>query len=227
LAGKIFAIVQARMGASRLPNKMMLHLHGYPVIEWIYRRLLSSRTIEGILFALPEGENDDALAHYLRFIGADCFRGSKLDLVNRFYTAARSYQLSTIIRICADNPLICPGEIDRLVNFYLSNSCDYAYNHIPKNNNYPDGLGAEVCGIDLLSEIHRKATEHEHREHLFNYVWANKDNYQILTLDAPTQIAFPKLKFDLDTMDDYKRLIEKPYRIEMSACQIVQIALSK
>ena len=219
------AIIQARMGASRLPNKMLLHLHSYPVVEWIFRRVQDATSIDTIVFAIPGTPQDDVLAWYLESTGANVFRGSETDLVDRFYQAAKQYQADNIIRICADNPLICGSEIDRLVDFYNRNPCDYAYNHVPKNNSYPDGLGAEICSMDLLEEIERHATSPAHREHLFNYVWEHSNHYTIRTIDPPPELAHPQLKLDLDTADDYKKLMEKPYRIDMSVNEIVNTAL--
>jgi len=219
------AIVQARMGASRLPNKMLLYLHGYPVVEWIYRRVTEASGIDHVVFAIPDTKQDDVLAWYLELIGADLFRGSETNLVDRFYQAAKQYQTSNVIRICADNPLICASEIDRLIDFYISNPCDYAYNHIPKNNRYPDGLGAEICSMNLLQEIHNQATQPAHREHLFNYIWDHLTQYKISTFEPPLELAHPQLKLDLDTAEDYKNMMEKPYRITMSASDIVNTAL--
>ena len=64
-----------------------------------------------------------------------------------------------VVRIKADNPLICPNEIDRLIEFFNKNECDYAYNHIPKNNLYPDGFGAEICKVNILEKIYKKASK--------------------------------------------------------------------
>jgi spore coat polysaccharide biosynthesis protein SpsF len=220
------AIIQARMGASRLPNKMLLHLHGYPVVEWVYRRVSSARLIDRVIFALPVGDKDDVLAYYLRSIGAEVFRGSEDDLVDRFYQAALSVGAEEIVRICADNPLICPEEIDRLIDFFHENSCDYAYNHIPRHNRYPDGLGAEICKIGILEEIHVKAVSPSHREHLFNYLVDNSEKYIISTFDPPEIIAHPELKLDIDTMEDYKRLMTGNYHIKMNAEKIVAVAMN-
>jgi spore coat polysaccharide biosynthesis protein SpsF len=220
------AIIQARMGATRLPNKMLLHLHGYPVVEWVYLRAKEANSLAQIIFAIPNTAQDDVLAWYLESIGADVYRGSETDLVDRFYQAAKQYQTHNLVRICADNPLICASEIDRLIDFYNDNLCDYAYNHIPKKNRYPDGLGAEICSVDLLYEIHSKTSQPEHREHLFNYIWDNPTQYKIRTLEPPSELAYPQLKLDLDTLEDYKNLMEKPYRITMSASDIVNTALN-
>jgi spore coat polysaccharide biosynthesis protein SpsF len=222
---KTVAIIQARMGASRLPNKMLLHLHGYPICEWVSRRVQRAEIVDQVVFALPNTEKDDVLAGYLKLIGVGLFRGSEMDLVERYYRAAKQVGADQIVRICADNPLVCASEIDRLGDFFKHESCDYAYNHIPRENRYPDGLGAEICSIQLLEEIHEKATSLEHREHLFNYIWDNRTDYAIKKFDPPDEIAHPELKLDIDTKDDYQRLLEKPYRIDMGATEIVQTAL--
>ena len=219
------AIIQARMGSARLPNKMMLHLHGYPVCEWVYRRVRQSKSIDEVVFALPNTKDNDTLAFYLESLSANVFRGSEADLVERFYLAAKHYSADRIVRVCGDNPLICASEIDRLVCFFESNLCSYAYNHIPKDSLYPDGLGAEICSFRLLSEIHHKAQTPLQREHLFNTIWDNNDFYSIKTFDPDKGLAHPNLKLDIDTMDDYKRLLQKSYRINMSALEVIQMAL--
>lgn len=222
---KTAAIIQARMGASRLPNKMLLHLHGFPVFEWSYRRIQKADKIDQIVFAVPDEKKDDVLAWYLESVGASIFRGSEKDLVERYYQAAKKVGADQIVRICADNPLICASEIDRLVSFYEYAKCDYAYNHIPRDNCYPDGLGAEICSMQLLEEIRVKAVTTEQREHLFNTIWDNEPDYIIKTFNPIDEIAYPQLKLDLDTQDDYQSLLEKPYHIDMSALEIVRTTL--
>ena len=220
------AIVQARMGASRLPNKMLLYLHGYPIVEWIFRRIGQAQELDQVIFALPDTPQDDVLAWYLESIGATVFRGSETDLLDRYCSAARQYGVTEVVRVCADNPLICASEVDRLVSFFHVNLCDYAYNHIPKGNIYPDGLGAEICSFDLLERINLEARSPAQREHLFNYLLDHHGEFVIRTIEPPANIAFPELKLDLDTLHDYQALLERPYRIDMSAEEIVTCALS-
>jgi len=219
------AIVQARMGASRLPNKMLLHLHGHPVVEWVFRRLGQAQKLDRIIFALPDTPQDDVLAWYLESIGAIVFRGSETDLVARYYQAAKQYGVTELVRVCADNPLICASEVDRLVDFFHANLCDYAYNHIPKGNSYPDGLGAEICRFDLLERMYVEAKSPDQREHLFNYLWDNHGEFVTKTIEPPESISYPELKLDLDIQRDYQALLERPYRLDMSAEEIVATAL--
>ena len=222
---KVVAIVQARMGSSRLPNKMLLYLHGYPVCEWVYRRVSRAKKIDELIFAIPDNSQNDILGNYLEKVGVNVFRGSEFDLVDRYYQAAKLTNADHIVRICADNPLICSSEIDRLIEFFKHENCDYAYNHIPRKNNYPDGLGAEISSIKLLKELHQKELSMDDREHVYNFILKNHTKYSIRTFDPPKNIAYPKLKLDLDTMSDYCRLLEKDYKIEMTAEEIIYTAI--
>ena len=194
------------MGAKRLANKMLLYLHGKPICEWVFRRTLQAKELDLVVFALTSNANDDVLEWYLTSIGATVFRGSEDDLVDRYYKVALQVGADRIVRVCADNPLICGSEIDRLIKFYDKEECDYAYNHIPKENKYPDGLGAEICSMGLLTEIYHKSSAIEHREHLFNYIWKNQSDYIIKTFNPPSDLSYPNLKLDLDTMEDYMEL---------------------
>ena len=126
---KVVAVVQARMGASRLPNKMMLHLHGLPIIEWIARRVKDAQAVDEVVFAIPDTQEDDILAAYLISKGENVFRGSETNVLDRFLRAAQSFKATHVVRVCADNPAICPVEIDNLINFYMLINT-YKKNHL-------------------------------------------------------------------------------------------------
>lgn len=222
----VIAIVQARMDSTRLPNKMMLWLNGLPVIEWVFRRTCGAREVDRVVFALPDTGSNDILAQYLSDIGATVFRGSETNVLNRFYNAAHFHGAGTVVRICADNPLVSASEIDRLVNFFKEDEYDYAYNHIPKNNRYPDGLGAEITHFSVLHRIEKEVREQSHREHIFNYIWDNPENFRIGTFDPPDEaMAHPDLKLDLDTPEDYAWLLKLPIRPDMSAVEAISKAI--
>jgi len=211
---KTIGVIQARMGSSRLPYKMMLSLHGTPVIGWVVKRAIKAKLLDDIIVALPNTKENDIIESYLETNKIKCYRGSENDVLKRIYNAAKQEKASYVVRICADNPLISPVEIDNLINFYRNNKCDYAYNHIPKNNNYPDGLGAEIISFDLLKEIENNAKKKIYREHCCMYIYENKDKYKILTFNPPRKnIAYPNLKFDLDTFDDYYTYLQKSLQL--------------
>lgn len=223
---KISAIVQARMGSSRLPNKSLLNLHGYPVVYWVFHRVIKSKKINDLIFCIPNSRDNDVLNNYLIQIGAKVFRGDEDDLICRYIEAARYNNTEYIVRVCADNPLICSSEIDRLIDYYFRINCNYCYNHIPRNNNYPDGLGAEIFNFELLREIDKSAVDQKHREHVTNYLWENRNKYNVKTFNAPDAIAYPDLKLDINTIEEYTKLMKIPYKINMTAEEIVKISRS-
>lgn len=222
---KTVAIIQARMQASRLPNKMLIHIHGFPLCEWVYRRVSDSKKLDLVVFAITDQGYDDVLELYLESIGAKVFRGEENDLVGRYFQVAKKTNADNIVRVCADNPLICGSEIDRLIEFFNKEKCDYAYNHIPRGSSYPDGLGAEICSISLIKKIYQNANGQEQREHLFKYVMDHQDDFDIRTFDPPVSIAQPQIKLDIDTPSDLKKILEKKYKIDMTAEEIIKTAM--
>lgn len=222
--GKTVAIVQARLGSSRLPMKSLLCLHGYPLIDWVTQRLSTSRLLDRIIVATPDTPMDVVLRNHLHTRQITTMAGSEQDVLSRFCDAARLLEADTIVRVCADNPLIWGEAVDRLLLFYAVTPCDYAYNHIPRNNLWPDGLGAEVLSAELLFELERKATTPAQREHCLNYIWDNADDFRIATFD-PEEPALrrPDIKLDVDTPQDFARLALSPLRIDMAADEILQI----
>jgi spore coat polysaccharide biosynthesis protein SpsF len=221
----IVAVVQARMGSGRLPGKMMLPLHEVPIVEWVFRRIKKAELINDVIFAIPDTEDNDVLNDYLEKIGARVYRGNEKNVVERFYFAAKIMSATHIVRVCADNPFVAGSEVDQLVQFYLKSYCDYAYNHIPKNNCYPDGLGAEIVSFPVLRNINDEAKDPNHQEHVFDFIWARPDQFEILTFDpVDERLAFPDIKLDIDTRRDYEELCGMKVNIEMEAHEIVAAA---
>lgn len=221
------AIIQARMGASRLPNKMMLSFNGLPVAGWVLKRVRGACKVDQIVFAIPDTPADDVLADYLEGEGISVFRGSEQDVLGRYYAAATQYGADTVVRICADNPLISGTEVDRIITFFADGNYDYAYNHVPINNRYPDGLGAEVTSFPVLETLNQEAILPEHREHVFNFIWQNLDRFRVGTCDPEDEaLAHPELKLDLDTIDDFRRLLRLKVDPDSTAIEIVEAALT-
>ena len=221
---KTVAIIQARLGSTRLPYKMMLSLHGKPIIEWVIKRVQNSKLLDDIIVAIPESEDNDVLAKYITELGVKVFRGSESNVLNRFYEAVKDEDATHIVRICADNPLIDGNEIDNLINFYIENNCDYAYNHIPRDNLYPDGLGAEIISFELLKHMNEVVTSQHHKEHCLSYIWDNKDKFIIKTFDPlDKELHHPQMKFDVDTFDDYHKLAMRDFTIDVSSLELIKI----
>lgn len=221
---KTVALIQARLGSSRLPMKSLICLRGLPLIDWVVRRVAAAKLVDQVVVAVPDTELDRVLVEHLQRQGVACFRGAEDDVLARFYHAAVAHKATHVVRVCADNPLIFGGAVDELLRFYAKASVDYAYNHIPRNNLWPDGLGAETLSFALLEEVHRKAVKPEHREHCLSYIWDNADQYRIATFD-PEELSWrrPELKLDIDTRDDYCRLARMALHPEMHPVDIIAV----
>lgn len=225
---KMVAIVQARLGSTRLPNKMMLSLHGKPIIEWVVKRVGKSQLLDDIVVAIPVTKENDILARYIQKLGIKVFRGSENNVLHRFYEAAKREDATHIVRVCADNPLIDGAEIDNLIRFYKDNSCDYAYNHIPRESLYPDGLGAEIVSFDLLKHLNEIVQTQHHKEHCLSYITDNKEKFVVKTFDPlDTNLHHPELKFDVDTFDDYYKLAMKDLDIDIISKDLIKLFLEQ
>jgi spore coat polysaccharide biosynthesis protein SpsF len=223
---RIVAVIQARMWSSRLPGKMMLSLHGHPIIEWVVRRVTSAKRLDDVVVAIPDTRDDDILALFItENLRAKVYRGSEQDVLKRFLEAAEFAQASHVVRVCADNPLVSGEVIDDLIQFFIEHPCDYAYNQGDggRANAYPDGLGAEIVPFTLLEWLDQHTSDARHREHCLTYIVDNPDQFTIKTFDPPDQrIACPWLKLDMDNLEDYCRLALKRVSIASTPYDIVQ-----
>ncbi|MBI1388546.1 MAG: NTP transferase domain-containing protein [bacterium] len=218
----ITGVIQARLGSRRLPGKMLMRLKGISLIEWVVRRLKRSSRLDEIIAAIPSGEIDDPLECALGAMSVEVFRGSENDVLGRFCQAARRSNPQHVVRVCADNPLVSWEAIDLLIERHLGAGVDYSYNHVPRRNLWPDGLGAEIASMETLDRIDRDAVEPDHREHLFNYLWAHPDRFLIQTFDPPVENwRRPEIKLDVDAAEDLEYLERFNFSIEMTVDEIL------
>lgn len=227
---KTLALIQSRLGSTRLPLKALLHLHGEPLINWIIKRLRRSKLLDGLVVALPDNPDDDILAAHLASLDVPVFRGPENDVLARFHLAAEAHKADRVVRVCADNPLIWGEEIDNLIRAFddLGGGDDlYVYNHIPSGNRYPDGLGAEMISAGLLHSLHERATLPAHREHCLSYIKDNAPSFRIHTFDPPDPaLHHPELKLDVDTPADFLYLARLPLYVDIPPVEAVRLCLA-
>ena len=169
---KTLAIVQARMGSTRFPGKVMKAINGKPVIELLLSRLAKSTLIDKIILATSINTENDELSDYVKNIGYDVFRGSEEDVLERFYKAAEAYQPETVIRITGDCPLVDPVLVDKVIEYYYASGADYVSNTNPPT--FPDGLDTEVFSFQSLNAANRDAGSKYEREHVTPFIRSNK-----------------------------------------------------
>jgi len=223
----VVALIQARMGSARLPCKMMLHLRGLPVIDWVVQRTAVSRLLDRMIVAVSDNPLDDPLVQHLESRGTQVFRGPEDDVLRRFRLAAEQAGAAHVVRICADNPLIWGGEIDTLIRHYQylpDIERAYAYNHIPLHNLYPDGFGAEILSFALLRLLDEEATLPRQREHCLSFIHDNPERFLISTFDPPNPVLRrPDIRLDLDRPEDYRKLALMPIHPDMAPEEIVRL----
>ncbi|MDO8505523.1 MAG: spore coat biosynthesis protein F [bacterium] len=206
---KVVGIIQARMGSTRFPEKMMAPFKGYSLIVWVLRRVMRAQELDHVVLAIPDTVQNEILAQVAAGLGIKIFRGFEQDVLSRFVEAAKSTGApDMIVRICADNPLIAPEEIDRLVGFFRGSDFDYAYNHIPTDiYQCPDGLGAEIMRAQVLYNVADLVHEQKYREHVTLYIREHPDKFLIGVPPIPQLLqGLTDVKLDVDTVDDLAKL---------------------
>lgn len=200
-------IIQARMGSKRFPNKMMAHLGGSPLIEWIIKRVKRSKELNKVVLATSVADENNTLVSVAERFGIELFRGNEKDVFSRFVGAVTRFDADLVVRICGDNPFVDPNEIDRLILFFKKYRPDYAFNHITKlGNGYADGFGAEILSGRTLKELDQYPLTASHREHVTSFIWDHRHAFEIKPVPAPGGNVFSKLRFDIDRPSDLEAL---------------------
>jgi spore coat polysaccharide biosynthesis protein SpsF len=170
---RTIAIIQARMGATRLPGKVLLDIAGQPMLVRVVERTRRASLLDGLVVATTTEIQDDPLAELGRKRGYPCFRGDQQDVLDRFYQAARVSGAEVIVRITADCPVIDPQVIDLTVNEFLKIGADFAANRLPPPwpRTYPIGLDVEVCTFAALGRAWKEADQPFQREHVMPYFY--------------------------------------------------------
>lgn len=165
---KVVAIVQARMGSTRLPNKVMKPIGGVPMIELLLARLAKSSQIDQIVLATSSDDRNMPLVEHVQKLGYTCVRGSETDVLERYLIAARHAQAEVVVRITGDCPLIDPLLVDRAIAQFKDGGVDYLSNAAPTT--YPDGLDTEVFSLSALECAARESQDPFDHEHVTPYL---------------------------------------------------------
>ena len=206
------AIVQARMGSARLPGKSLAPVFGQTMLGLLLTRLQACHELDGIVVATTTGHDDDAIEAEAHRMGVPCVHGPTEDVLQRFALASLQHPAQLYVRICADNPLTDPEQIDHLVRFAHRGGFELAYNHRPECG-LPDGVGAEALTLSTLDKLNRLATVPEHRERVTLYVYDNPQEFHVGRLDAPEGRARSKSRVDVDYPKDLEFVRELCQRL--------------
>lgn len=195
---QIVAIIQARMGSTRLPGKVLMELAGKTVLARVVERVSRFESVQSIVVATSVNRENEAIAAECERLGTHCFRGSEDDVLDRYVGAARKHKADAIVRITADCPLIDPEVSDGVVNEFLRRRADYASNVFPRT--YPRGLDTEVFTINALEQAWKRSTEAHQREHVTPYLYEHPDVFRLASIQ--TDADYGSHRWTLDTPED-------------------------
>jgi spore coat polysaccharide biosynthesis protein SpsF len=195
----IAAVIQARMGSTRLPGKVLKPLAGCPMIEHIVRRAQQVRNLTHIVLAVPEGPAEDPLIDIARALNIDWLKGPEEDVLQRFILAGDKVRADHILRICSDSPLIDIPLMDSLITAHLQTGADYT---IP-DDGIPRGAGTEIVRFDILKQIAQKTTRKPYREHVTVYIHDHPQDFQIRRVAPPDYLQGKDFRLTVDTDHDF------------------------
>ena len=194
---KIVAIIQARMGSSRLPGKVLKEVNGVPLLKYQFERVKQSLFIFETVIATTVREENDVIAEFCEQNQISCFRGSEDDVLSRYYECAREYKADIVVRLTADCPLIDPRVIDEVVKIYMENDYDFVANTAPPEGfTYPEGMDVEVFSFKLLERAAREAEKPSELEHVTHYFWQNPQLFSSYRVDLKQDFSDYRLTVD-------------------------------
>jgi len=203
----IGAIIQARVSSTRLPGKVLLELpyaSGITVLSQVIRRLNKSKKLSSIIVATTVEECDTKIVDIARAEKLPFYRGSKNDVLSRYYLAAKANKLDAIVRITSDCPCIDPLIVDSLVKKHIAEQNDYTTNFLVRT--FPRGLDCEVCTFNALEKAYFNAKDDYEHEHVTPYIQRRPKMFKIGLLRASKPLFFPNLRITIDTEEDYALL---------------------
>jgi len=171
---KTVAIIQARMGSTRLPGKVLADLAGQPVLAWVVRAARAATGVDDVWVATSTAAADDAVVAWCKANGVPVHRGSEDDVLDRYVGAAKASGANVVVRLTADCPLLDPAVIAQTIRLRAMTGVAYASNVDPPT--WPDGLDCEVLTADTLVTAAAEATRASDREHVTPFVRNNRDN---------------------------------------------------
>ena len=206
----IDCIIQARMGSERLPGKVLFDLtDGKKTIEFLIDQLKSSNLQQKIV-AIPSGTMDDILFNFLNNLKISCYRGSKLDVLDRYYNCAKEFSFKHIMRITGDNPLIDPEIVNDAIEEYCHSNCDYLTNSIDRT--FPNGTEVEIFSFNALEIAWKNAKKKSEREHVTPYFYNNPEKFKIHYFKQHKNQS--KFRYTIDRKEDYDLVVEILSRIK-------------
>lgn len=200
---KVVVIIQARVGSTRLPRKVLKRVGDKSLLEILVNRIKTSKFINDTVIATTNNEKDETIVKVAKRLGVKYYRGSEEDVLKRFVGASKIIDVDVIVRVTADNPLTDPRLMDKLIKRYLETDVDYTY-----CDNAPLGVSVEVVNCETLEKIDKIAKLQPDREHVTLYIKSHPDDFKIQKVDSCLDNL--DIRLTVDTREDLE-LMKKIY----------------
>ena len=195
----IGCIIQARMGSSRLPGKVMEKLdQDNTVLSYVIRQLKHSKFLDDIVVATTSLKRDEVIVDFLEREGIKYFCGDEENVLDRYYQCAKKFSMSEIVRIPSDKPLIDPHIVDKCIQIFLSKKYDYVTTFLEPS--FPYGTEVEIFSFDALEKTWKNAKLPSEHENVTPYIYNNKDKFQIY--NVKNSIDLSHLRWVVDRAED-------------------------
>ena len=203
----IIAIIQARLGSTRLPKKVFADIEKKPLIWHVVDRLKSSKKIDKIIIATTKNPIDNDLESWAKIEGVKLYRGSENNVLERFYFAAKQYSADIVVRITADDPFKDPVIIDRVIDNLINKKLDFCYNNNPPT--FPEGLDAEVFTFNAIERAYFNCSNDFEKEHVTQYMYKNKTLFKQFNIINKKNLS--NFRWTIDTKLDYE-MVKQVYK---------------
>ncbi len=204
---QVSAIIQARMGSTRLPGKVMKKLNGISLLECQLSQLHYCRLLDKIIIATTTNPEDNIIEKIVNSKDIQCFRGNSIDVLDRYFQCAKTFNLKHIARITSDCPLIDPTIVDQAIEIYNNETYDYVNNFSKRS--FPSGTEVEIISFNTLEKTWKEAKKPSEREHVTPYIYNNPMKFKIGRLEYKTNIS--NLHWTVDRIEDFE-LVKKLYQ---------------
>ncbi len=190
------AIIQARCGSTRFPNKVFARIDGKPLLWHVVNRLKYATKIDDIIVATTVSEKDDKIEEWCKENNVHCFRGSEENVLNRYYSASEAFPSDYVVRITADDPFKEPKVIDAVITKLIEEGYDHVTNNLPPS--FPEGLDCEAFKKEALDRSEKEAETAFEREHVTQYIYHHPEIFKIGNVSNPKNLSYLRWTVDKD-----------------------------
>ncbi len=204
---KIIVTIEARMGSTRLPGKVLKEVCGKPLLQHMIERLRRSEKVDDVVVATTVNPKDNAIEALCHKIACSYYRGSENDITQRLIDTAKHFEADLIVQTTGDCPLHDPFVIDEAVTAYLGSKVEYVSNRLVRT--YPTGLDTQVYSPKVLQKVTERTQDATDREHGSYYIYTHPKEFTMKNFSS-SQLKCPEKRWCLDYPEDFT-LIQKVY----------------